>query len=515
MHQSPPTPDSSRDQGAAPSATRFRSSDWILFLLAFAAVFAWRARGFDRTGLVHYDEGVYAVTAEAVRTGRGSAEFHPQQALHAPPLHPWCSGTLARIAGIPAAEALRVWSLATGAAAVALLLFGVRRSAGRAAAATGAFLAASDESLALWSRSGMTDAFFSAALVFAALTYAAAEKRRSLALALLFGLAAGVASNVKYVGWLVVVAAAIGAAPRFANASREDRRGMVIRLAAATVVALLCKLPYALSLAGTATDASAIAGQHDRFIDAAHWWRSFVAQCGYHALDAGVFARAAAVLVVFAASCLPRLRRRVAEDPFLATATAAALLWFLLVPVYHPYPRLMVPLLTFAYATTGGVIGLLGPKMRTTAMLVALSLGSLGAATAVKGREPSDGLARAAADIAQRIPAGRRTAVLAEPVVSAYLRDRGIAAELLGHPWQIADDPSAEAWIVSGRYVRRNGEWEAWEAARLRSAPVVFFTEAAVNDVRRLDDFLPSDARGGAASDPTTYGLELRRVSPR
>ncbi len=503
------------DMRATSDGRPFRPRDLIFALLAFVAVFAWRARGIDRAGLVHYDEGVYAVTAEAVRDDRGVAEFHPQQALHAPPLYPWCAGTLARLARMPATEAMIWWSLATGAAAVALIFLGVRRSGSVAAAAAGAFLAAADESLALWSRSGMTDAFFAAALVVAVVIYAAAESRRSLPLAAVFGLAAGCAENVKYVGWLVVVAAALGAVPRFLHVARDERRGIVSRLLTAAVVAWLCRLPWALSLAGTATDAAAIAGQHDRFIDASHWWRSFVAQCGYHALDRGVFARAAATLAVGTVVFVPRLRRRAAADPFLATTAAAAALWFVLVPVYHPYPRLMVPFLTFAYATTGGVIAFAGPKLRAIAVVAAVLIGVLGASTAVQGREPSDGILRAAADLASRIPTGARTAVLAEPVVAAYLRERGTPAEILGHPWQIADDPSTDAWIVSGRYVRRNGEWEAWEAARLRSAPVVRRSDAAVNDVRRLDDFLPSDARAGAASDPATYGLELRRVSPR
>jgi hypothetical protein len=502
--------------------------------LAWCAVAAWpRARDFDRLGLVHYDEGVYAESAASVRAGKGFAAFHPQQALHAPPLTAVAGGLLARVCDVPASQGLILLSILCGAATVGLLYFGVARAVGTVGGCVAAIGVCWSGAHVLWSRTALTDAPHGLAFLAAVFAAARLARRPSFGAALGAGLAAAVALNVKYhVGWIALAAGACAAAPGIFAADKAERRRLLVLWATAFFVAFLGVLPWAFSGAASVADAGgSVATQHGRFFEPAHWWRNLVAQLGYATKFPGPHWPAA--LGVLGLGGFAAFVRKRDASPLSSGATLgyAAAALALVTPAYHPYPRLAVP---FALCVTAGIGRVVGgwtdrpgywrsPEAPIFASCAAIGgFLALFGATDSSGAErarggASDGLRVAALTLAAKVPPGEPLYVLAEPNVAAHLREAGFDARNLGHPWQVdeAVPKTASGYVVSGFYVRRNREWDAWEAARRVKTELLGEAAALVSDARRFDDFLPQDVRSAEALSDETYRLELRRLPPR
>lgn len=521
---------------AKPTATGRRTALLHAALaLAWCAVAAWpRARGFDRLGLVHYDEGVYAESAASVRAGKGFSAFHPQQALHAPPLTAVAGGLLARACGLPASQGLILLSILCGAATVGLLFYGVARACGVVGGCVAAVGVCWSGAHVLWSRTALTDAPHGLAFLAAAFAAARLAERPGFGAALGAGIAAAVALNVKYhVGWIALAAGACAAVPAVYAADKAERRRLLVLWATAFFVAVLGVLPWALSGAAVVADAGgSVATQHGRFFEPAHWWRNLVAQIGYsRAIPGPDWPAALGILGLggFAALGFGRAPSPTVKESAIRYAAIALVL---ATPAYHPYPRLAVPLALCLTATIACVVGGWVSKpgfwrspeapifvsLAAFGLIAALYVAPIARSSAHSGEgAPSDGLRAAALSLAAKVPPGEPLYVLAEPNVAAQLRGAGFDARNLGHPWQVdeAVPKTASGYVLSGFYVRRNREWEAWEAARRVKTELLGEAAAPVSDARRFDDFLPKDVRSAEALSDETYRLELRRLPPR
>jgi 4-amino-4-deoxy-L-arabinose transferase-like glycosyltransferase len=181
----------------------------ILGLTALAAVP--RFWGFGREGLTHFDEGVYALSGLWSLSPRGIADIGQELIPYAPPGLPLLIGVAYTLAGVSDASALLV-TAACGVLTVPVAAWVGRRTLGPGAGAATAALTALSLAHIAFSRKALTEAPFLLCWLAAVGLGGRFLERPGLLRAVAFGLAVGLAQNVKYNGWvagLVVIVAAV------------------------------------------------------------------------------------------------------------------------------------------------------------------------------------------------------------------------------------------------------------------------------------------------------------------
>ena len=537
----------------------------LVILCAIAAVV--RGWAFGRLGLSHYDEGGYAMSAQALARGDFTA-LYPLQHFLSPPFYFGFSGVLARLFGLAAERALFLVSAGFGVLTVALVYAAARSWFGRAAGGAAALLVALSDFHIVLSRIGLTDVTFAAWFVMAVWLVSLAEQRRSIGLAALAGAAIGLAWNTKYHGWLVGVVAVAAVLPGLLRSPREEWRGTILRLAVAAGVAIALYLPWLLYVQSQEGGYARLAAEHRRFLQPARFHRASLmlmrqqlAMDGWPSRLAPVLAflwcawllRARGLTVLAWAAALLLAGLGLGETATLGIAALAAVVmllrehglfsrgsyWFALAffavftvlsPLYRPYARLLLPwvlacallasallarLAARASSAVDGRRGLLGPAAAGAVALAALLV--RGVPGSAPTWAPTDGFARAAGPLDSITRGQLPVAVLGEPGMVAYLRARGRTAWALNNMPDLANylQPGQEAWLVGGIYSRRSrgtNSMSAWlEAHAVGLAAEVSVTR--VNDVRLLDDFNPRQAREWWAAPRDDYALRIYRIT--
>ncbi|WP_013627878.1 ArnT family glycosyltransferase [Rubinisphaera brasiliensis] len=344
-----------------PSMIHPKHEKWLL--LAMLLVAAWlRFASYWQSPIEHFDEGVYASNywfdaSEGFR--------YPDRHLYAPPLLPTVIEWTHLFLG-PGTLACLLPNLLAGFATVPLVWLFVRRMMGPIAALAATSMWACLDYPVLYSRTALTDSMLCFWMLLSVLL---AERGLSLCrqrwprgaewIFLLggAGLAAGLAWLTKYNGWLslaVTVSAAIawGVTQRFALAEwRRVGVGLLIICGVAGAV----WTPYMLSLEEYG-GYSAVAENHRQyFVGLSGWGASFLHQAGNLQVLTGSFTIVNLIILtqaLFFGFAWPRTD--VPDELDSPTEPALARLgtwqmasWFLgllvAVPLYHPYPRLLLP----------------------------------------------------------------------------------------------------------------------------------------------------------------------------
>ncbi len=548
----------------ATSSRRFAIALALLVSLAFAL----RAWALERCGVDHFDEGVYAFSASSIAEPAEFPQLYPGQEKFSPPLYFGASGVLARFSGLPVDRALVALNAFLGAGTVALLALVGRRWFGPAAGlASGALLALNEYHIAL-SRSALTDVAFALAHLGAwfALIEALRAERWSKALAA--GVLVAVAWNIKYHGWLAVVASALAFAPIFVARVRTRaawRKPLLMGCAAAGVAAL-GYLPWALHIEQQPGGYAALA-QYQSTMLRGGWFENLARQRSQQSFFDGPLSAAApsvavacalwfspariglaaglaaglgvlagalggsfAVAALAVIGVLALLRRaRALEWPALALFGALAL-WTVLTPFYHPYARLLLPLVLLAILAAGWALESMarsfaelssaaGPRPALLALVIAAA--TFGAAQLREdSSDPwrdSRGVERAAAQIAGTLPAGARVFVLGDPALAWYFRRAGVAeCEVVAGPEVLErlERDARETFVACGFYPRLTGaEQRLIEGAGARLSQ---HSTAAVQvkDVRLLDDFRVKQAQRLRREPGDDYQVRLHRYAP-
>ena len=564
--------------GAPPSAEQARYRVLLLSIVLLA--FLLRVWGFSRLGLAHYDEGVYTLSGFWSLGGTQQGLLYPWQKFFSPPGYFLLVGVVFRLLGRASDLAAIAINIFFGTATVWLTAWMGRRWFGAAAGLFSAGLVALSQFQIAFSRTALTDTsfgfFFLLALALAAM---AIETGRPWHAAFA-GLAIGAAWNIKYHGWLLIplaTAAMAFEAIRLRGETAKLRR-LLLGWIVLVLTAAACFLPWVVycnrSLGGYLT----IEKFHTRYLDF-HWLHNLVQQAGMQLFFAGWLSRlapAAGFLVVLA--FLPKLRiARFAVIPAvflillalgastgeLGACLALALLgarnlwnsdqpfgrlllialaaFFILIPCYTPYARLVLPfsLLAAVAAGPGIAAGLsfLNPQNQggqavdrsATKARALLALGSLAAAAALWTIRPAEpwlwpprgGGREAVSKMAGLVPKSSVIFVDTAPEVAFYFQQAGFTTFCTNSLAYMGEQPNpftyqtaAPVFIVAGYYGRQQGDWEP--TLRQAAARFQLVSRAAFepSGIRLLDDF---PAREAAANRPQLegqYDLYLYRFLP-
>ncbi len=351
-------------------------------------------------GLVHFDEGIYAMAGTWILSPRGFAGIDPTLISYSPPGFPYLVGFAYGLFGIGDIAAILV-SIAMGTLTIPVAGWLGRRTFGPGAGAGAAAMAALSGPHIGFSRMALTDASF---LFFWLVAIGMGQRfleRPGPVRALMMGLAVGVAQLFKYNGWLAGVVVALSAAvwiathPEARN-TREQARiwgwGML-----AAVVAAVVYLPW-FGFVETHGGYSALLAHHRSYMGGPSTWmghlriqiredallmrgRQWMGLVGVGTMI-GVLAsfrwmvasrRFSAIRFLEALGLAGILG--IASEAFVGgagalvtlaiwlgrglsrTAAVVAVGWglmALLTPFYHPYARLTLPLVGLTWILVGG-----------------------------------------------------------------------------------------------------------------------------------------------------------------
>ncbi|MEQ1858057.1 MAG: glycosyltransferase family 39 protein [Longimicrobiales bacterium] len=540
----------------------------VLLLIVAAITRFW---GLGASGIDHFDEGGYALSAQAIAQNDLPGGMYPLQHFLSPPMFFGASGLLMRLLGTTSDVVPIALSGTLGVLTVFAAYMFARRAFGPVPAlVTAALLTFSDYHI-LYSGAGLTDVAFSFWFVVALALYAEADARRSIGWAVLAGVATGLAWNTKYHGWLAGVVAGVALAPYLLESSKKRFIEGFIRILVAAAVATVLYLPwfyYVTTQEGGYTRLAAETAsflhplqaplhvwahlQHQLYLDG---WLSRLAPAAavllaqlvvgspsqpvrkgwglpILALGAGVLLGGTATGVLLALVGLTAVQFR---DPKAWIPLAFLLVFTGLSPLYTPYARLLLPWVIASFLLAGlGVVRLVTapslseilpsrlriPAVAGTGGLILLCFYLRPPWFAASTFQPSDGFESASGQIAVATVAtpSRSIPVLGEPGVAYYLRRQGRDSWHVDTPGQLYRrlSPGDSIYLVGGRYSRLIGGRDGltdWSAANPGAVePVARFPVQAVSDVRLLDDLSHGEARAFVREPGAQFELVLYRV---
>lgn len=365
--------------------------EWTLIGLLTLLGAVLRFQGFGRLGLTHFDEGVYALAGLWSVMPGGLSGLDPQVIAYAPAGYPVLIGVAYLVFGVVDTAALFVSAVCGVLTIPAAGWLGLRTIGPGAGAAASAFAAFSTAHVA-FSRKALTDAPFLLTWVIAIGLGGRFLESPRLGRAIAFGLAVGLAQNVKYNGWITGVIILLAALLGVVVDPRNRGRSAVLRTfgfgALAAFTAAFLYLPWYVFVERHGGYADLIRHHRSYLGGASSWlphWRQQLAQVV--ALSGGVrwsalswvVAWVVCAFVVLGGGFLKPARRwrgtRPALGFFLGLAIVGAIpdaswwvglawvgwllfdqsparrvlgAWWLILsvmtPFYHPYARLWLPL---------------------------------------------------------------------------------------------------------------------------------------------------------------------------
>jgi 4-amino-4-deoxy-L-arabinose transferase-like glycosyltransferase len=411
-------------------------------------------------GLDHFDEGIYVSAALSwAADGRPPGMLPP----YAPPIYPGLVALASREFGPPEFWAVFISWVASAATIFVAGLLG-RRWFGPGAGATAAIFAAASGHQAAHAMMALTDATFLLAWMAGLGAVAAWLAKPTMGRAVILGLAAGLAQDVKYSGWLLLAVATIAVGLRWIAMRTAVRRPSMAEsiggLAVASVVAALIYTPWFLFVERHGGYAGLLR-HHSSYVQGwSAWGRNFSAQLAqaqaleqswspWGCLAAGIAfivlsmpatkegrvraaLQACGLLALFGLGkrFLPGLSwgfgaililQAVRADGSRGSRVLAAswALLTLMTPLYHPYTRLWLPMTAIEWFAVASALQLIGEGKggeirRSLGVILLAALISCGLRT-WNGSSPIEMTATAR-------PVGRSEGGIGKPVIAALSR---------------------------------------------------------------------------------------------
>ncbi len=513
-----------------------------------------RVASLSDIGIDHFDAGAYAESAAAHRDS--SSALFPRQHFLSPPVFFSLAGWLAGATGLPIDESLSWVSALLGTLTVLVVfLLGRVWLSNRAGLFAAAVIGLSAHHTVL-SRCGLTDAAFCAFFLLALLAHSIAHRRDSWWLAVVAGIAVGVAWNTKYHGWLAGVIAAAATTPDFIRGSRIVRWRIFGRHGIATLVAMACYAPWFLHICQMEGGYGALAAEHRRFLsDAGRFlahagrhlesWRFFDAPMAHLGFLGGLLViadgrgvrRAFLIVTLFGLSFFVSTAAVVLALALLGSITALRdgtwrqrawpLAFFglfcVLTPLYRPYNRLAMPLILAAAILAPTGVRFLEQALRAKLKLTGAILLAIATFHGVTFDREAKPAATIYGDTAGMRDAAQRIAVLlqdegvqgavyvvGEPPIVHYLREADIDARAVDELGSVTKRPMT---FIMGIYAMRTPVNRAFLEANRERVTGMFDESVRVSDIRLLDDFNPTEARAIRASEERPHRLRVYRLN--
>ncbi|WP_296453038.1 glycosyltransferase family 39 protein [Rubinisphaera sp.] len=330
----------------------------ILFVIGISLLaIALRCWDLSAIAVEHFDEGVYAsnlwFTAD-------EGYRYPDRHLYAPPLLPtlieWSLLIFGQASWVPALP-----SLIAGVCTIPLIWWMGRKLGGPLCGLSAAILLATNDVHILYSRTALTESllcFFmllSVSLAHCTCLEQNAEARlskRSIMLALLSGLMAGLAWLTKYNGWLslAVIISGSGGWALFSRMPIRQWKWLILHWLIIVAVALALWLPYMISL-DEFGGYSAVAANHRQYFGGLGEWLPALQRQVFNQYELSSWTSIAGLFCVgFLAwnrSALERIIPTIKTKMISPSGCWLLASWCIgltvAIPLYHPYPRLMVP----------------------------------------------------------------------------------------------------------------------------------------------------------------------------
>lgn len=559
----------------SPSFFGRRESALICFLLLLACAF--RAWGVSGLGLVHFDEGVYAISG--MWTTIPNAHLYEKQLLFSPPLFFSLVGGSYWIAGEVSDKAAILVSVIVGAMTVVLVWWVTKRWFGSSAALAAAGLVALSDFHIAYSRMVLTDVTFSFFYLLSLALLAATLETGRIRWAILAGLSVGAAWNTKYHGWflLLLIMMVLAARMFLGQQERLPWKRLMWCLTVTAAVAVACYLPWVAYVESQLGGYVSLMRYQKGFLSL-NWPRNLWLQAEMQSYMDGWLSRiapAAAFLLAWAVRRTPLQRDSgllilisalllasgivlggsatvvalgllaipllVQHRTFLGLLLLGSLgLFFLVAPLYRPYPRLLLPWVLCATIVAGVAIGWIVDNgmtgrgrqwlERATRQVRWLIFGAtvilVAALTLFRGFPPAprtwmatDSVREAVNSMVLLLPKDSTVFVHGAPEVAFYL----LLADRKAIP---IDDPidhqrivdrfhpgGGKHFLVTGIYSQREPRSRK-SLVRLRDRLVligVFPVEP--NDVRLLNDFSPVGAHHYRLNPSREYALRVYKIT--
>lgn len=539
----------------------------FLFLLVLVAA-ALRFWAYGRLGIDHFDEGGYAMSAMAVYEWRVDW-LYPLQHLLSPPLFFTLSGLVMYLLGTPADLALFLVSSVAGSLTVGIIYYIGRSNYGREAGIVAGLLVALADYHISFSRAGLTDVTFCFLFLLALVAYMRAERLESFFWAVIAGILTGLAWNTKYHGWLAGVVAGAALLPYLFQHDWQRFRAGFTRVFIAALVAIFMYVPWFLYIEAQEGGYSYMAEYQSGFLEPSNVLQNVISHVRaqyyldgwsgmlapllgivtvavlYRRLNAIVFMLGVALLlggvvlgesIVVMVLALAGLAVLLQDTPRYERSVLISffLVFSILSPFYHPYARLLLPLMCAAYILAGvGMVSLVQnrvPLLRlcppgyqllsTGALSLVLAFSIFFTDMTERGHTylPRTGFMTGVEEIVPLIPEDSDVAVIGEPAGVFYLRSRGYDAVHLDTLDEMFDyyEPGMPLYIVCGRYAcYRQKDWFAIYPGAFTRIGTGSVNE--VSDIRLFDDESPWAAVRWETGERRDYDLQIFRldVPPR
>jgi len=537
--------------------------DTIILLLLLIVATGLRFWAYNRIGIDHYDEGGYAMSAQAIYAWRPDL-LYPLQHLLSPPLFFLLAGFVMRLLSAPADTALMLTSSVAGTLTVGVVYILARNNYGREAGIVAGILIALADYHISFSRAGLTDVTFCLFFLLALMSYIRAEKLENFSWAIVAGILTGLAWNTKYHGWLAGVVAGTALLPYLLQRDWRRFRAGFSKVLTAAFAATVVYLPWVLYIETQEGGYLYLAEYQSGFLQSARVLQNIIAHVrsqyyldGWSGMlapllglvaaaiscrrkDGTIFMLGVALLlggvalgesiVVFVLAMLGLVVLLLNKPGYGQSVLISFFLVFtLLSPFYRPYARLLLPLMCASYIL--GSIGLVflvqnrisihriwPPGFQLLSLgIISIALAFMIISTGMPERGhtylPSTGFATAVEEIIPHIPENSDVMVIGEPAAVFYLRNHGYKAVHLDKPedMYMYFPPGITVYLVCGRYACHFQEdWFVNYPGALVSVNIG--TVRDVSDIRLFDDMSPWAALQWNKSNQGDYDLHLFRL---
>ena len=544
---------------ATEAAVRITLTEWAAVTIVVVAALVARLWAFGESGIGHFDEGVYVISALGV--AQEPHDLFPNQIVFSPPFYFTVVGAAIWLFGGAADQVAVMVNVVIGTATVAAIWWVGRSWFGPRAGVFAAALLALSGSHILLSRVVLTDAAFSLWFLLSIGAIVLAVDRRDFRLAVLAGIATGLAWNTKYHGWFALLITGVALVPTLWSERQSGgwRKPLAV-WGVVSAVALLLYLPWGTYMRGYSGGYGGIVTYYAAMLRV-DWLGNVARQIGQQMFMEGMFSRAAP-LAALGIGWLVDTRSGAARHRFallaaglgiggllIGQAGVAAMLsiaaipmlwrqfqayrsrvlicwmglWVVAAPIYHPYSRLILPFTIAMFLVSGWVIDraightfVRGRAPAALALAGAVLVAMLSAALRSDPGNPwhpSRDVAQAAETIAARTNKDETIFVVGEPPLVHYLRVAGRTGPSRTNMADL-DTLTTPAYLVTGVYTQRapNLRQRVEKLGdRLTPIAVLPFTP---NDLRLLDDLRPRQARAFRQARDSTFDMTLYRIEP-